>query len=143
MPAGMMFDEPTIRYLKKLPAVLDAGPDRIDYDPAFRLLFMILKSRGVSPTDIFRDAGMPPELVGRKRIERCAARWSELGEEDALTEVQRRLLPFPGTPRPKRRGPARRTIDTGRLTELELRVARLERLHGLGDENPQTPVEGE
>lgn len=30
---------------------------------------------GESPTKIFREAGLPPELIGYKRIERSVARW--------------------------------------------------------------------
>ena len=33
--------------------------------------------RGESPTKIFREAGLPPELVGYKRIERSVARWKD------------------------------------------------------------------
>ena len=32
---------------------------------------------GESPTKIFREAGLPPELVGYKRIERSVARWKD------------------------------------------------------------------
>ena len=30
---------------------------------------------GESPTVLFREAGLGPELIGEKRIERCMHRW--------------------------------------------------------------------
>lgn len=30
---------------------------------------------GERPTKIFKDAGLPPSLIGTKRIERAASRW--------------------------------------------------------------------
>lgn len=30
---------------------------------------------GARPVDVFRSAGVGPEVIGRKRIERCVSRW--------------------------------------------------------------------
>lgn len=49
--------------------------NRITYSDAFKQVCTIRYLAGESPTKIFREAGLPPELVGYKRIERSVARW--------------------------------------------------------------------
>lgn len=64
-------------YLLSLPAVHDVRESRIFYSEEFKRDCMRRYHDGESPTQIFRDAGLFPELVGSKRIERCMARWRE------------------------------------------------------------------
>lgn len=73
------FDNKEIRYLNSLDAVESATPTRIRYTDAFRDEFLRRDMAGESPTVIFREAGLPPNLIGAKRIERAAARWREEG----------------------------------------------------------------
>ena len=58
-----------------LPAVANVSKDRITYSNAFKQVCVIRYLAGESPTKIFREAGLPPELIGYKRIERSVARW--------------------------------------------------------------------
>ena len=42
---------------------------------------------GKKPTEIFQRAGFDPDVVGRKRIERCAANWRKSYEAGKLLEA--------------------------------------------------------
>ena len=66
-----------IQLLRGLPAVSNVTRDRITYSDTFRQVCTIRYLAGESPTKIFREAGLPPELVGYKRIERSVARWKD------------------------------------------------------------------
>ena len=71
------FSDEEIQLLRGLPAVSNVTRDRITYSDTFRQVCTIRYLAGESPTKIFREAGLPPELVGYKRIERSVARWKE------------------------------------------------------------------
>lgn len=64
-----------LQMLRDLPAVANVSKDRITYSNAFKQVRVIRYLAGESPTKIFREAGLPPELIGYKRIERSVARW--------------------------------------------------------------------
>lgn len=64
-----------LQMLRDLPAVVNVSKDRITYSNAFKQVCVIRYLAGESPTKIFREAGLPPELIGYKRIERSVARW--------------------------------------------------------------------
>ncbi len=64
-----------LQMLRDLPAVANVSKDRITYSNAFKQVCVIRYLVGESPTKIFREAGLPPELIGYKRIERSVARW--------------------------------------------------------------------
>ena len=64
-----------LQMLRDLPAVANVSKDRITYSNAFKQVCVIRYLAGESPTKIFREAGLPPELIGYKRIERSVARW--------------------------------------------------------------------
>ena len=64
-----------LQMLRDLPAVANVSKDRITYSNAFKQVCVIRYLAGESPTKIFREAGLPPELIGDKRIERSVARW--------------------------------------------------------------------
>lgn len=64
-----------LQMLRDLPAVANVSKDRITYSNAFKQVCVIRYLAGESPTKIFRETGLPPELIGYKRIERSVARW--------------------------------------------------------------------
>lgn len=66
-----------LQMLRDLPAVANVSKDRITYSNAFKQVCVIRYLAGESPTKIFREAGLPPELIGYKRIERSVARWKD------------------------------------------------------------------
>ena len=69
------FSSEEIAYLVALPAVSGVLRGRISYTRQFREECMRRYERGDSPVRIFREAGLGPELIGYKRIERCISRW--------------------------------------------------------------------
>ena len=50
-------------------------PTRIIYSDEFKRYFLREHGKGRGVTEIFRNAGLPALIIGRKRIERCVARW--------------------------------------------------------------------
>ena len=74
MRSGGAFSDEEIQLLRGLPAVSNVTRDRITYSDTFRQVCTIRYLAGESPTKIFREAGLPPELVGYKRIVRSVAR---------------------------------------------------------------------
>ena len=75
MRGGGSFSMDELQMLRDLPAVANVSKDRITYSNAFKQVCVIRYLAGESPTKIFREAGLPPELIGYKRIERSVARW--------------------------------------------------------------------
>ena len=49
----------------------------IYYTDEFKKHFIEEEKKGKHPTRIFREAGLPPEILGQKRIEKAAHRWRE------------------------------------------------------------------
>lgn len=80
---GGAFSDEEIQLLRGLPAVANVTRNRITYSDAFKQVCTIRYLAGESPTKIFREAGLPPDLVGYKRIERSVARW----KADAIKSV--------------------------------------------------------
>ena len=72
---GGAFSDEEIQLLRGLPAVANVTRNRITYADSFKQVCTIRYLTGESPTKIFREAGLPPELIGYKRIERSVARW--------------------------------------------------------------------
>lgn len=72
---GGAFSDEEIQLLRGLPAVANVTRNRITYADSFKQMCTIRYLTGESPTKIFREAGLPPDLIGYKRIERCVDRW--------------------------------------------------------------------
>lgn len=66
-----------MRLLRENPHVAEINNNRIIYTNEFKQHFMEEYLTGKGPTKIFREAGLMPEILGSKRIERAAARWRE------------------------------------------------------------------
>ncbi|WP_307998129.1 hypothetical protein [uncultured Bifidobacterium sp.] len=124
----MGFNKATIDYLNSLPAVRRVGDGRIQYDPEFIDLFAALRHEGRGATEIFRAAGLAPEIVGRKRIEQCSSRWTGLTVGEPAPDAQRRLLPYPWDYAPSSNRLRADDPLKARIRRLEQRVARLEHL---------------
>lgn len=72
---------------------------------------------GDSPTALFRKAGLGPEVIGSKRIERCVARWRDRHRITDLQadEVAESLVPM-----------SLFLAQTERLNAFESRIRQLE-----------------
>lgn len=85
MRGGGVFSDEEIQLLRELPAVANVTRNRITYSDAFKQVCTIRYLAGESPTKIFREAGLPPELVGYKRIERSVARWKAAATNQSVS----------------------------------------------------------
>ncbi|MBW3091848.1 transposase [Bifidobacterium sp. 82T10] len=89
MTGRRLFTEQQVQYLNTLPVVENATPVRIEYAQSFKVDCMRKYRAGGSPSAIFRNAGLPPSLIGYKRIERCFNRWrhnSKLMKQAAIDQ---------------------------------------------------------
>ena len=73
----MRLDDMLAWHLASLPAVrcVYRSSGRLVYERGFMVAAVAAWRAGVGVVRVFRLAGLPPELIGRKRIERCAYRW--------------------------------------------------------------------
>lgn len=117
------FTDEQMRLLKGNDAISEVSRTRIYYREWFQMQAIMKNRLGMGPTRIFTEAGLPPSLVGYKRIERCMSRWRRKYEGFDLTELDVRGTSF------KRRG---RTIvktePAGGLRELRASLDELKDL---------------
>lgn len=85
-PRNKPFDDQERQYLCGLDAVDACTEKRITWNRAFIAYAIKELVRGSAPSDIFRRAGCGPEVIGSKRIERCAARWRKKLEKQQEQE---------------------------------------------------------
>lgn len=81
---SMRLTQEAIMELERNPYVIRSGPDRITYSREFKHHFMREYLSGKKPTEIFREAGFDPRMIGSKRIERASARWRKEYAEGTL-----------------------------------------------------------
>lgn len=74
-PCNKPFDAEERQYLCGLDAVDECGEKRITWNRYFIRYVEYELELGARPVDVFRSAGVGPEVIGRKRIERCVSRW--------------------------------------------------------------------
>ena len=84
------FTDEQMRLLKGNDAISEVSRTRIYYREWFQIQAIMKNRLGMGPTRIFTEAGLPPSLVGSKRIERCMSRWRRKYEGLDLTELDAR-----------------------------------------------------
>ena len=89
---GGRFSDEEVRLLRGLSAVANATRVRITYSDSFRKLCMRRYLAGESPVKIFREAGLDPELIGYKRIERSVARWKKMDTITRAAQERRQAI---------------------------------------------------
>ena len=87
-PRNKPFDKEERQYLCGLPAVDSCTESRINWNSEFIGKVQSEIETGAHPTEIFRKAGVGPEIIGRKRIERCVARWREKARKEKAKEKE-------------------------------------------------------
>ncbi len=98
-----------IQILNANPNIATVNGNRIVYTDEFKYHFMHEYLAGKGPTQIFREAGLMPELLGSKRIERATDRWKEsyfagsLGVHKEGTIRHRELINQPGLTREEKK----------------------------------------
>ena len=73
--SSRVFSVEQMVYLRSLPVVVRVTRSRITYEAWFKRLCVRRYRQGVSPSVMFREAGLDPRIIGGKRVERCMARW--------------------------------------------------------------------
>ena len=64
------FTREQIKRILRSPAVLEVNGNRIRYSEEFKIHLFGELSKGGKPGQVFREVGLPSELVGQKRIDR-------------------------------------------------------------------------
>ena len=98
MARGRLHQE-EIEILRSNPYVSDVDENRIIYTNEFKRLFIKEYQEGKKPTQIFREAGFNPKVLGSKRIERAAHRWKESYASGSLGTYQDALIRKPMQPK--------------------------------------------
>lgn len=117
------FTDEQMRLLKGNDAISEVSRTRIYYREWFQLQAIMKNRLGMGPTRIFTEAGLPPSLVGYKRIERCMSRWRRKYEGLDLTELDVR-----GTSLKRRGRTIVKTELAGGLRELRASLDELKDL---------------
>ena len=76
MARGILTEE-EIKILSQNKYVEIVSSHSIKYTYKFKCHFITELQAGKKPTQIFREAGLDPSILGSKRIERATARWKE------------------------------------------------------------------
>lgn len=96
------FNDAEVAYLRGLDAVDNVTSTRIIYSRRFKTRFLHEYWNGKSPTEIFRNAGMPVVIIGSKRIERCTYRWIKDGRDKDIASSDNEKSESNGTNREQR-----------------------------------------
>ena len=88
-PRNKPFDQEERQHLCGLAAVNSCTEKRITWNREFIGRVQSEIEAGGHPTEIFRKAGVGPEVIGRKRIERCVARWREKARREKKEDNER------------------------------------------------------
>jgi len=92
----------------------------ITYDCNFKISAVKLYEQGLTPTEIFAEAGLDTKIIGRKTPRECLKRWNRLyrakGNGRLATETRGR-----GGGRPK----TENLSDADKIKRLEVKVAYL------------------
>ena len=65
---SMRLTQEAIMELERNPYVIRSGPDRITYSREFKHHFMREYLSGKKPTEIFREAGFDPRMIGSEPV---------------------------------------------------------------------------
>lgn len=98
-----MYTPLEMRQLERNPHVYHVSEKAITYEPSFKLAAVLSYMEGMTPQQIFVQAGFHLETIGHEQPQRCLKRWrttyNALGESGLLEE--RRGKGSPGRPSSK------------------------------------------
>ena len=77
------FTPSDLKYFQKLPAIKKATPTRLYYTEEFQRHCVEAYKLGEPPSRIFRKAGLDPQLIGYKRVERAFDRWLKASDDSS------------------------------------------------------------
>ena len=73
--AGIRFTLEHQKLLKMNPHIEKVSEKSITYKDSFKLIAIEEYMKGKTPSEIFRQAGINPEIIGRDNPKRCLRRW--------------------------------------------------------------------
>ncbi len=83
------FSEDQIQELQKSPYVDKVSSKAITYSEEFKTHFLEKYEQGMMPTQIFREAGIPPEIVGKTRISSFSNRMKKIDQRpEGVTDLR-------------------------------------------------------
>ena len=85
--AKTTFTTEQLEALRSNPYVVSATPTRITYTTAFKKKFIEEYRMGLSPREIFKEAGFDVVALGYKRIERASDRWRTSNNEGRFSDT--------------------------------------------------------
>lgn len=95
------FSEEQIQQLQDNPYIKRITSKAITYSEEFRMHFLLEYNQGKLPTQIFREANISPEIVGKQRIGTFASRVRKMNERpEGITDLRGQNS---GRPRTKER----------------------------------------
>ena len=84
--AVQIFTEEQVKALNENPYVIQATQRRISYTTDFKKLFVEKYAAGMTPREIFYQAGFDVMALGNKRIERASDRWRQMNNDGRFGE---------------------------------------------------------
>lgn len=75
--AGGVLTKEEMNVLNENPYVLRVSKTQVLYSEEFKRLFLKEYFEGKRPTQIFRECGFDPKVLGGKRIERATYNWKK------------------------------------------------------------------
>lgn len=80
--AGIRFTLEQQEVLKMNPNIEKVSEKSITYKSSFKLMAIEEYMKGKTPSEIFREAGINPEIIGAKNPNRCLERWRNSYHKD-------------------------------------------------------------
>lgn len=119
--SNRIFTKDEIGELSKNENIAKCSERSITYSKDFKIEAVKLYEQGLTPADIFRQAGLDINLIGRKVPKDCLRRWNRIyrtrGEEGLITAAKKKKGGRPKKPRDK--------TDRDKIKRLEAEVAYL------------------
>ena len=81
-----IFTDEQVKALNNNPNVIAASNRRISYTTEFKKLFVEKYAQGMTPREIFYEAGFDVIALGNKRIERASDRWRQMNNDGRFGE---------------------------------------------------------
>lgn len=73
--AGIRFTLEQQELLRRNPQIAKVSEKAITYKDSFKLIAIEEYMKGKTPSEIFRQAGINPEIIGSENPKRCLLRW--------------------------------------------------------------------
>lgn len=101
-------------YFGSHPAIASVGRYRLTYASSFKKQALELYAQGISPAQIFKDAGLDVSMFPHKYVRNCLKRWRDGARKQATSTIVRR------------RGRPPKSSSTKTIEAMQARIVYLE-----------------